>query len=130
MAVNPISTAQMLGGATVLGTEVKNERDLEKIILNGLPTGAVTKIIERIYPGETDKYYQLVPRSTLIRRQKEASSLSLEESQKAERIARIFSFAVEVWGDEAKAREFIKKPHPMLEDRTPFEASLNELGAR
>ncbi|MGL5941707.1 MAG: antitoxin Xre/MbcA/ParS toxin-binding domain-containing protein [Waterburya sp.] len=130
MAVNPISTAQMLGGATVLGIEVKNERDLEKIILNGLPTSAVTKIIERIYPGETDKYYQLVPRSTLIRRQKEASSLSLEESQKAERIARIFSFAVEVWGDEAKAREFMKKPHPMLEDRTPFETSLNELGAR
>ncbi|MGL6344410.1 MAG: antitoxin Xre/MbcA/ParS toxin-binding domain-containing protein, partial [Waterburya sp.] len=129
MAVNPISTAQMLGGATVLGIEVKNERDLEKIILKGLPTSAVTKIIERIYPGETDKYYQLVPRSTLIRRQK-ASSLSLEESQKAERIARIFSFAVEVWGDEAKAREFMKKPHPMLEDRTPFEASLNELGAR
>ena len=130
MSVNAISTAQMLGGTTVLGIEVRSDRDLEKIILNGLPCSAIAEIVERIYPGQTDKYYQLVPRSTLVRRQKEGSLLSVEESQKAERIARVFSFAVEVWGDEAKAREFMKKSHPMLDDRTPFEASLNELGAR
>ena len=130
MSVNAISTAQMLGGTTVLGIEVKSDRDLEKVILNGLPCSAIAKIVERIYPGQTDKYYQLVPRSTLVRRQKEGSPLSVEESQKAERVARVFSFAVEVWGDEAKAREFMTKSHPMLDNRTPFEASLNELGAR
>ena len=127
---NAVSTAQMLGGMKVLGIEVKSERDLEKVILNGLPCSAIAKIVERIYPGQTDKYYQLVPRSTLVRRQKEGSPLSVEESQKAERVARVFSFAVEVWGDEAKAREFMTKSHPMLDNRTPFEASLNELGAR
>ncbi|MGB5633790.1 MAG: antitoxin Xre/MbcA/ParS toxin-binding domain-containing protein [Waterburya sp.] len=130
MSVNAISTAQMLGGTTVLGIEVQSDRDLEKVILNGLPCSAIAKIVGRIYPGETDKYYQLVPRSTLVRRQKEGSPLSVEESQKAERVARVFSFAVEVWGNEAKAREFMQKSHPMLDDRTPFEASLNELGAR
>lgn len=130
MSVNAISTAQMLGGTTILGSEVKSERDLEKIILHGLPPDALALIMERIYPGQIDKYYQLVPRSTLVRRQKEGSLLSVEESQKAERIARVFSFAVEVWGDEAKARKFMTKSHPMLDDRTPFEASLNELGAR
>lgn len=127
---NAIITAQMLGITSASGIEVTNERDLEKLILDGLPTSAIANIVERIYPGETEKYYQLVPRSTLVRRQKEGSSLSLEESQKVERLARVFSFAVEVWGDEAKAREFMKKNHPMLDDRTPFEASLSELGAR
>ncbi len=127
---NAVSTAQMLGGMKVLGIEVKSDRDLEKVILNGLPCNAIAKIVERIYPGQTDKYYQLVPRSTLVRRQKEGFPLSVEESQKAERVARVFSFAVEVWGDEAKAREFMTKSHPMLDNRTPFEASLNELGAR
>lgn len=130
MSINAVSTAQMLGGVSVLGVNVSSERDLEKVILDGLPSQAVIKIIDRIYPGQTDKYYQLVPRSTLLRRQKEGSLLSLEESQKVERIARVFSFAIEVWGSENKAREFMKKPHPMLDDRTPFEASLNELGAR
>lgn len=130
MSVNAISTAQMLGGTEVLGVEVKNDRDLEKAVVHGLPTDAVALIVGQIYPGQTDKFYELVPRSTLIRRQKEGSLLSTEESQKAERLARTFSFAIEVWGKEAKAREFMQKPHPMLEDRTPFEASLNELGAR
>ncbi|MFA9202075.1 MAG: antitoxin Xre/MbcA/ParS toxin-binding domain-containing protein [Candidatus Nanopelagicaceae bacterium] len=128
--VNAISTSQMLGGIDVLGIEVQSDRDLEKIVLSGLPTNVVTKIIEKIYPGQTDKVYQLVPRSTLIRRQKAGSILNVEESQKAERMARVFSFAVEVWNSEDKAREFMTKPHPMLEDRTPFEASLGELGAR
>ena len=130
MSVSAISTAKMLGGIKVLGVEVKSDRDLEKIILNGLPCEAIAKIVYRIYPEQTDKYYQLIPRSTLVRRQKKGSPLNLEESQKAERIARVFSFAVEVWGSEDKAREFMKKSHPMLDDRTPFEASLGELGAR
>jgi putative toxin-antitoxin system antitoxin component (TIGR02293 family) len=130
MSTNAISTAKFLGGTAILGVEVKSDRDLEKIILNGLPTDAIAKIVDLIYPGQTDKYYQLVPRSTLVRRQKEGSPLSVEESQKAERVARIFSFAVEVWGNEEKAKEFMKKSHPMLDDRTPFEASLSELGSR
>jgi putative toxin-antitoxin system antitoxin component (TIGR02293 family) len=127
---NAISTAQMLGGNKVLGIEVQSDRDLEKIVLNGLPTNVVTEIIEKIYPGQTDKIYQLIPRSTLIRRQKTGAILNAEESQKAERIARVFSFAVEVWNSEDKARDFMTKLHPMLENRTPFEASLSELGAR
>lgn len=130
MSVNATITAKMLGITLGVGTEVTNERDLEKLVLEGLPTSAIATIVERIYPGEMEKCYQLVPRSTLVRRQKEGSPLSVEESQKAERIARVFSFALEVWGEEEKAREFMKKSHPMLDDRTPFEASLSELGAR
>ena len=130
MSINARDTAQMLGGRIILGREVKSDRDLEKIILNGLPANAITEIVDRIYPGQIDKYYQLIPRSTLIRRQKDGSLLSVEESQKAERLARVFSFAVEVWGNENKAREFMQKSHPMLDNRTPFEASLSELGAR
>ncbi len=149
MSVNAIATARMLGGTEVLGIEVKSDRDLEKAVVHGLPAiavkrdrdlekavvhglpaDAVTAIVGQIYPGQTDKFYEVIPRSTLIRRQKEGSLLSTEESQKAERLARVFSFAIEVWGKEEEAREFMQKAHPMLEDRTPFEASLTELGAR
>jgi len=128
--VSAISTARILGGTEVLGAEVQSDRDLEKIVLNGLPTNVVSEIIKKIYPGQTDKIYQLVPRSTLVRRQKAGSLLNVEESQKVERLARTYSFAVEVWNSEDRAREFMIKPHPMLEDRTPFDASLGELGAR
>ncbi len=130
MTLNPILTAKMLGGAKILGSKVKSDRDLEKIIVRGLPTDAIALIIGQIYPGQTDKVYELIPRSTLVRRHKEGSFLSIEESQRTERLARIFSFAIEVWGNKNQAREFMQKSHPMLDNRTPFEASLNELGAR
>lgn len=128
--VNAISTAEMLGGTEVLGTKVQSDRDLEKVVLKGLPTNVVPEVVKKIYPGQTDKIYQLVPRSTFIRRQRAGSLLNVEESQKAERLARVYSFAVEVWDSEEKAREFMIKSHPMLENRTPFDASLGELGAR
>ena len=130
MPINAVSTAEMLGGKAVLGVEVKTDRDLELMVLKGLPIEVIPEVIDRIYPSQVAKYYELVPRSTFVRRQKESCPLDIEESQKVERIARVFAFALEVWGDEDKAREFMKKPHPMLDRRTPFEASLNELGAR
>jgi putative toxin-antitoxin system antitoxin component (TIGR02293 family) len=38
--------------------------------------------------------------------------------------------AKDVWGSEEDAQEFMVKRHPMLDDRSPFEASLTEIGAR
>ena len=128
MKIRSVSTAKMLGGKAILGSEVKSDRDLEKIILSGLPTQVIKVVMTKIYPGETAKHYDLVPRTTLLRRE-EKGVLNLEESQRAERIARVYAMAVDVWGNENSARTFLTKKHPMLENRTPFEASLNTLGA-
>lgn len=56
--------------------------------------------------------------------------LSPEESEKLQRVARVFAMAKDVWGSVEDAREFMVKRHPMLDDRSPFEASLSEIGAR
>ena len=129
MKVKSVLKAQIVGGKAILGSEVQSDRGLEKMILLGLPYQTVEAVMKRIYPGEIAKYYELVPRTTLLRREKEGA-LNLEESQKAERVARVYAMAVDVWGSESKARSFLTKEHPMLENRTPFEASLNAVGAR
>ena len=129
MSIDPINTAQILGGAEILGHQVKSDRDLEQVVYHGLPVATVKYVAGQIYAEGEKKYYELVPRTTLERRKK-SGSLNHEESQKVERLARVFSFAIEVWGDKNKAREFMQKSHPMLDNRTPFEASLSELGAR
>lgn len=51
------------------------------------------------------------------------------KNQKDARVSKISSFAIEVWGDEQLAEEFMKKPHPMLGGKTPYEASQSESGA-
>jgi len=109
---------------------VSSARDLELAVQEGLPSESVEATIERIFPHDPNVRYQIVPRATMNRRLKNGERLSAQESEKLQRVARVFAMAIDVWGSEEEAREFMAKPHPMLDDRTPFEASLSEIGAR
>ncbi len=118
-------------GKVKLGSrEVSSARDLELAVQEGLPLESVEVTIEQIFPHNPAPRYQIVPRATFSRRLKNGERLSCEESEKLQRVARIFAMALDVWGSEQDAREFMVKPHPMLDDRSPFEASLSEIGAR
>lgn len=35
--------------------------------------------------------------------------------------AKVWSVALDVWGDEAEARDFLFRPHAMLEDKRPID---------
>lgn len=130
MFIAPIQIAQVLGGQEKLGAEIATPGDLERAIVKGLPSELVSFVVEKIYPHQREKSYQLIPRTTLTRKLVANQLLSVEESQKLERLARVYALALEVWESSESAREFLTRPHPMLDDRTPFEACLTELGAR
>ncbi|OWY63769.1 hypothetical protein B7486_51165 [cyanobacterium TDX16] len=116
---------------TTLGSrKVSSARDLELAVQEGLPSESVEMTIDRIFPHDPTIRYQIVPRATFARRLKKGERLSPTESEKLQRIARVYAMAIDVWGNEEDAREFMAKCHPMLDDRTPFEASLSEIGAR
>ena len=131
--MNIVATREVvsvLGGKKKLGRSIKSDRDLEKIVTEGLPAELVEIFVDRIYPNSPNHYYEVVPRSTLNRKLSDGSPLPLQYSEKLERLARIYAFALEVWDSEEDAREFMTKKHPILDDRTPFEASMTDLGAR
>lgn len=120
----------VLGGVKKLGRSVKSDRDLEKLVIAGLPGESVKIVVDRIYPNSPNHYYEVVPRSTLNRKLGDRSPLPLQYSEKVERLARIYAFALEIWDSEEDAREFMTKKHPMLDDRTPVEACMTELGGK
>ena len=125
-------TASILGGKPVLGVEVKHDYDLEKLVIKGLPYQTVDKLVERIYPRDRSKRQQIISSSTYYRRRK-AGYLTSEESSKVERIARVYGLMLEVWdaeGEEDSALCFMQTKHHLLDNRSPFEASFSELGAR
>lgn len=127
---NPCNTASILGGLAVLKVEVNRDYDLEKLVARGLPYQTVDKLVERIYPQDKTKRQQIIPSSTYYRRRK-AGYLTAEESSKVERIARVYVMMLEIWdGEEDSARCFMQTKHHLLDNRSPFEASLSELGAR
>lgn len=56
--------------------------------------------------------------------------LSVSESERAERIARIFALAESVLGDREEAGIFLFSPHPKLDGSSPLDWIRTELGGR
>jgi putative toxin-antitoxin system antitoxin component (TIGR02293 family) len=105
---------------------------LERAVEVGFPRVALRRLVERL-AGDDDKSkisgleWDVVPKTTLERRK---NKLSTEESERTERIARLFVHSRRALGTEAEAREFMITAHPELDGRSPFDAAKTDLGAR
>lgn len=97
-------------------------------VAQGLPVAALDRLVRLL--GDDALRFRFVPRPTLARRVQQ-KRLSAEESARVARIAGLYAMAREVWGDDAEARAFLHRRHPLLEDRTPLDVALaTDLGAR
>jgi putative toxin-antitoxin system antitoxin component (TIGR02293 family) len=124
--IEPASIAEILG----LGQTIRTVRDLEFAVSAGLPKSALERLSTRLYRDRrtASAYkFKVVPQATWKRRSRR---LSVEESERTERLARVLAAAEYVWDDRDLAREWMSKPHRELGDRTPLETARTELGAR
>jgi putative toxin-antitoxin system antitoxin component (TIGR02293 family) len=82
--------------------------------------------------GFTDEeiYSLVVPKRTLARRTAEKQPLSVEETDRAVRLARVGKMAETVFGSAEKAHRWLRKPKPSLEGATPLNYLASETGAR
>ena len=125
---------QALAIADVLGLPSKEAAARSLIALmsrieNGLPLAALDRVARLVAPQDSQFKYRLVPKATYERR-KSAHRLSAEEGTRLARVARVWSLALEVWQSEGEARDFLFRPHPMLEDRRPIDMVIrSEFGA-
>ncbi len=98
-------------------------------IEDGLPVKALDRLAGKLAPGDAQFKYRLIPKATYERR-KASHRLSSDEGERLARLARIWALAVDVWGGEADARDFLFRPHAMLEDRRPVDVVIqSEIGA-
>jgi putative toxin-antitoxin system antitoxin component (TIGR02293 family) len=126
LMIAPESIAEILG----LGTSVRTVEDLETAVSAGLPKRSLERLSARLYSDRrtASAYkFKVIPQATWKRRTKR---LSLDESEKTERLARVLAAAEYVWDDRDQAREWMSKPHRELDGKTPLEAARTELGAR
>ncbi|BDG73877.1 antitoxin Xre/MbcA/ParS toxin-binding domain-containing protein [Roseomonas fluvialis] len=105
---------------------------LAERVAAGLPIAALDRLMRAVAPDEDALRYAFVPKATLARRAKaRPARLSPEESARIARVARVFALAREAWGSDAEARDFLRRRHPMLEDRTPLDVAIEtDIGAR
>ncbi|BAB54490.1 mlr9078 (plasmid) [Mesorhizobium japonicum MAFF 303099] len=120
--------------ADVLGLPVKEVAarspfGLISRIEDGLPIGALERVAHLLAPGDAQFKYRLIPKATYERR-KMAHRLSSDEGTRLARVARVWGLAVDVWQNEEEARDFLFRPHPMIEDKRPIDVViLSEFGA-
>jgi putative toxin-antitoxin system antitoxin component (TIGR02293 family) len=124
--IEPQSIAEILG----LGGAIRTVNELESAVSAGLPKRALERLSARLYEDRrtASAYkFKVVPQATWKRRTRR---LSVDESERTERLARVLAQAEYVWDDREQAREWMSKPHRELGDRTPLEVARTELGAR
>ena len=122
--------ALLLGGHTVLRRRVRTWADLERLVRAGLPKRSLQLVARRAVARDASAsafVYTVVPPATFKRRR---SKLSVEESERTERLARVVAQAEAVWADRDQSRAFLNRPHPLLGGATPLDVARTELGAR
>ncbi|SFU87159.1 type II RES/Xre toxin-antitoxin system antitoxin [Bradyrhizobium arachidis] len=72
----------------------------------------------------------VVPKRTLARRFEKNEVLTVEETDKAVRLARVDKLAAKVFGDAEKAHRWLRKPKSSLGGETPLAYLSTEAGAR
>ena len=95
-------------------------------IKSGLPLSSLERLARKVAPGESAFIYRFVPRATLTRRRSRAKPrLTVDEGNRVAAVAKVWDFAMEIFQDEEKAREFLHRPHLLLENQRPVDVAAD-----
>jgi putative toxin-antitoxin system antitoxin component (TIGR02293 family) len=98
---------------------------LPSLIESGLLVSALDHLADSVAPGDARFKFRLIPKATLERRRKSATKrLTSEEGNRLARLAKVFSFALDIYKEPERARAFLGRPHPMLDGKAPLEVAL------
>ncbi|MBV8113477.1 MAG: DUF2384 domain-containing protein [Silvibacterium sp.] len=108
---------------------LRSGRDLARVVEARLPLESLEALSSHGMSSE-EIYSYILPRRTLVHRKTRRETLTHDESDRAMRVARITALAEEVFGDDAKAGRWLRKPKQRFEGRTPLELLRTDAGAR
>jgi putative toxin-antitoxin system antitoxin component (TIGR02293 family) len=127
--MNATAVSERLGGSRVLEREIFSDLDWIEILENGFPHQVLDAAIEQGLHSREESEVLVIPRRTLSHRRQKRQRLSLEESDRLLRIARVNAQAEEVFGNPEKARRWLRKPNRPLKDAVPLELLKTSTGA-
>jgi len=121
--------ARKLGGTETLGRDVKSDGDLVRCVRIGLQTKSISFLINA---GFTRKeiFAYVIPEKTLQNRRRMHQTLTVDESDKVVRLARVQALAEETFEDSEKANAWLRHPLKSLNGEAPLAIARSETGAR
>lgn len=105
-----------------------SDMDVVKLVHNRLPVNVIDRLLAE---GVSKQEIGLVaPPRTLAHRRANAEPLTIEESDRAVRLARVVAQTESVFGNKEKAMGWLRQPMKRFEGRTPIEMLVSDVGSR
>ena len=123
------AAAECLGGADAIGRAVRSETDLAAAVDVGFTVKTIDALKNR---GVTDREvgHLIIKPRTLSHRRANRHRLTVEESDRAARVARAMALAGRTFANEDKAHRWLHKNLNALGGRTPMDCIRTDAGAR
>src|ERR1035441_5443914 len=96
----------------------------------GVPVSALEEFAGHSGFALKDLLEVVIPARTLKHRRQRQEPLSLDESDRLARVARVYALSVRVFGNPDKARRWLSKPKSRFDDRTALWMLRTDLGGR
>jgi putative toxin-antitoxin system antitoxin component (TIGR02293 family) len=123
--------AEVLGGKKTFKHAVQSSDDLATSIRAGLPATIITVLADRLTMHRLDIAKKLgIPPRTLTRRLSQHARLTVDESDRAARMARIIALASEILGANEKASSWLRTPNRALGGKLPIDEIGTDPGYR
>jgi putative toxin-antitoxin system antitoxin component (TIGR02293 family) len=118
--------------ARFMGLRRWNEIDdigLVDAVRRGLPAKTAEAVAQKIDPeGKYLKPTDIIPKSTLHRRQKSQQPLSKDESERIFALSKVLAEALRIYGgDTERCAHFLVRKHPMLANRAPLDLAVESI---
>lgn len=114
----------------MLDTErLRTDQDLVRLVEAGLPT-QVIEALRRSGLADDEIYSLILPRRTLSHRVARREPLSLEESDRVVRLARIAAYGKGVFGEPERFWRWFRAPKRQFDGRSPLSLLTTDAGAR
>lgn len=125
------SVQDVLGGEPVLGKPMSKSGALVELVREGLPAKSLLLLANRLNLRQAEISEKIgIPQRTFTRRLAQHSRLTAVESDRAVRLAQVFSTAINTLGDEEKAAAWLKTPNRALRGARPLDQLDTDPGVR
>lgn len=100
-----------------------------KTILGGVSAELVKSAVDHNVLA-LDEVYRFIPKSTFARKVRDKSTLSVEEGDRLARLARLKSYASDIFESQEDAKIWLNENNPALGGDTPIDLMLTDEGTR
>ena len=121
---------EKLGGRSTLGAEIASTADLARMVSRRIPLRALTHVQQQGLFSEGEIQRFIIPARTRRHREAKKERLTVEESDRLVRMARVQALAEDVFGDADRANRWLRAPLGELSSTAPLDWARTEAGAR